>query len=181
MTKPYGRIYKNKTNISIDARDLYNVWPVGSIYISVVNINPSEYFGGTWEVFGTGRCLVGVDTSQSEFNSVGKAGGSKHLQSHYHSVNIYTNYQGGHYHDGVYWGGGTPFTYTGVGGSDGTLDLAGAGVYRQNYNYGSTTHLTTGSAGSHRHLVSGITGSDGIGDSGNLQPYITVYMWKRIN
>lgn len=79
MTKPYGRIYKNKTNVSIDALDLYNVWPVGSIYISVNNTNPSTYFGGTWEAFGTGRCLVGVDTSQSEFNTVMKTGGEKNI------------------------------------------------------------------------------------------------------
>ena len=95
MTKPYGRIYKNKTNISIDARDLYNVWPVGSIYISVVNINPSEYFGGTWQVFGTGRCLVGIDTSQTEFNTIEKTGGEathkltiEEMPSHNHVVNF---------------------------------------------------------------------------------------------
>ena len=95
MTKPYGRIYKNKTNISIDARDLYNVWPVGSIYISVVNINPSEYFGGTWQVFGTGRCLVGIDTSQTEFNTIEKTGGEathkltvEEMPSHNHAIEM---------------------------------------------------------------------------------------------
>lgn len=93
MTKPYGRIYKNKTNVSIDVLDLYNVWPVGSIYISVNNTNPSTYFGGTWEAFGTGRCLVGVDTSQSEFNKVMKTGGEKkhtltvnEMPSHSHTL-----------------------------------------------------------------------------------------------
>ena len=49
MAKPYGRIYQNKTNVSVDANDLYNVWPVGSVYMSIFNVNPSNYFGGTWE------------------------------------------------------------------------------------------------------------------------------------
>lgn len=51
--------------------------PIGSIYISVINQNPSNYFGGTWEQFANGRTLVGVDTSQTEFNSVEKTGGSQ--------------------------------------------------------------------------------------------------------
>lgn len=49
MTKPYGRIYKNKTNVSITPTDVYNLYPVGSIYLSVNSTNPSNYFGGTWE------------------------------------------------------------------------------------------------------------------------------------
>lgn len=146
MTKPYGRIYKNKTNISIDARDLYNVWPVGSIYISVVNINPSEYFGGTWQVFGTGRCLVGIDTSQTEFNTIEKTGGEKthkltieEMPSHNHVVNF----------DQVWsWGGTTSLATTNGG------PYAGGGYVRD-----------TGGNQPHN----------------NLQPYITVYMWKRIN
>lgn len=49
MTKPYGKIYQNKTNVSITPFDIYNLYPVGSIYMSVNSTDPSNYFGGTWE------------------------------------------------------------------------------------------------------------------------------------
>lgn len=49
MTKPYGKIYQNKTNVSITPFDIYNLYPVGSIYMSVNSTNPSNYFGGEWE------------------------------------------------------------------------------------------------------------------------------------
>lgn len=167
---------KDKTGNKVVTVPYYRI---GDLFLTTIAENPSSYLGGTWELFGPGRTLVCVDTSQTEFNLVKKIGGSKYLQSHYHSVSIYTDYQGGHYHDGIYWGGWTPFTYTGFGGSDETFDLAGSGVYRQNYNYGGTTHLTTGSVGNHRHLISGNTGSNGAGNSGNLQPFITCYIWIR--
>lgn len=32
--------------------------PVGSVYESVNNVNPSAYFGGTWQALNTGNCLV---------------------------------------------------------------------------------------------------------------------------
>lgn len=53
------------------------VYPVGSIYLSVNSVNPSELFGGTWAAWGTGRVPVGVDASQTEFNAVEKSGGLK--------------------------------------------------------------------------------------------------------
>lgn len=155
MTKPYGRIYKNKTNISIDARDLYNVWPIGSIYISVANINPSKYFGGTWEAFGTGKCLVGVDTSQTEFNSVEKTGGSKYLQEHYHDIRF-----------AAYDGNGVTISNIGTGVD--VLDIP-------NWNW-TKNRQNDKNSGSNLY-----TNKEGTGNSGNLQPYITVYMWKRIN
>lgn len=143
MTKPYGRIYKNKTNISIDARDLYNVWPIGSIYISVVNTNPSKWFGGTWIAFGTGRCLVGVDTSQSEFNRVMKTGGEKT-----HTLTV--NEMPSHNHPGI-------IGYTNT-----------TGYYARLYEGSQGTKLDG----------EGKTGGDQ--PHNNLQPYITVYMWRRI-
>lgn len=51
-------------------------FPVGSIYLSVLNTNPSKWFGGTWEQIAKGRTLVGVDTSDTAFNKVQKTGGS---------------------------------------------------------------------------------------------------------
>lgn len=153
MTKPYGRIYKNKTNVSIDVLDLYNVWPVGSIYISVNNTNPSTYFGGTWVSFGAGRCLVGVDTSQTEFNTVMKTGGEKthtlsinEMPSHSHTVYSNNDYRSA---PGTgYWG----------------WDLLDGWAYgeEQNVTNGGGTRATGGNQ-SHN----------------NLQPYITVYMWRR--
>ena len=63
---------------------VYPYYPVGSIYLSVTNTNPSTYFDGTWELVAQGKTLVGVDTSDSDFNTVKKTGGSKkhkHLTS----------------------------------------------------------------------------------------------------
>ena len=46
------------------------IWPIGSIYTSVSSTSPAVLFGGTWEEFGKGRTLVGVDTSDTSFNTV---------------------------------------------------------------------------------------------------------------
>lgn len=40
-------------------RDIF--YPIGAIYQSIVNTDPSTFMGGTWEHFGNGRVLVGVD------------------------------------------------------------------------------------------------------------------------
>jgi hypothetical protein len=52
-------------------------WPVGSIFMSVNNVNPSNYFGGSWSAWGSGRVPVCVNTSDSDFSSSEKTGGSK--------------------------------------------------------------------------------------------------------
>jgi hypothetical protein len=40
-----------------DARVLA-AWPIGSIYTSTVNTNPSTFFGGTWAVFDAGSAIA---------------------------------------------------------------------------------------------------------------------------
>lgn len=53
-------------------------FPVGAIYTSVTGVNPATELGyGTWTAFGTGRVLVGVDTSDVDFDTVMETGGSK--------------------------------------------------------------------------------------------------------
>lgn len=53
------------------------LYPVGSIYMSVNNTNPSTFFGGTWEAWGAGKVPVGVDTSDTNFSTVEQTGGEK--------------------------------------------------------------------------------------------------------
>ena len=121
--------------------------PVGSIYISVINQNPSNYFGGTWEQFANGRTLVGVDTSQTEFNSVEKTGGEKE-----HTLTI--NEMPEHDHNLIH----------------SILTAADNQTPITSYS-GSTTTA--------HYYVASPNGGDQ--PHNNLQPYITVYMWKRIS
>lgn len=122
--------------------------PIGSIYISVINQNPSNYFGGTWEQFANGRTLVGVDTSQTEFNSVEKTGGEKNhklsiaeMPSHNHTKTMVPK-------DNEWIAPNTGWNYS----------FTNQQTYIQN---------TDNTGGDQPH--------------NNLQPYITVYMWKRIS
>jgi hypothetical protein len=52
-------------------------FPVGAVYISTVNTNPGTFIGGTWEAFGTGKTLVGIDATDTDFHEGGHTGGSK--------------------------------------------------------------------------------------------------------
>lgn len=68
------------------------IYPVGSIYISVVSTNPGTLFGGTWTAFGAGKTLVGLNASETEFDTVEETGGAKthtlqttEIPSHTHS------------------------------------------------------------------------------------------------
>lgn len=71
---------------------------VGDLFLTTIATNPSNFLGGTWELYGPGRCLVCVDTSQSEFNSVKKIGGEKT-----HTLN--TNEMPNHSHTYEGWTG----------------------------------------------------------------------------
>lgn len=144
------------------------VYPIGSIYLGVNNVNPSTLFGGTWVSFGVGRTLVGVDTSQTEFNAVEKTGGNKYLQLHSHTFSGTTSSSGSHSHTGN------------------TLEVAmKTTAYTRdcarNINSSADVYgvTITNTAGEHTHTYSGTTSDTGNGNSGNLQPYITCYMWKR--
>lgn len=64
---------------SVDAISLSSVYPVGSVYINAtVATNPATLLGfGTWEAFGAGRVMVGLDATQTEFDTLGETGGAK--------------------------------------------------------------------------------------------------------
>lgn len=79
-----------KTNINII---LNRVYPVGSIYISVNNVNPSKLFGGTWKRFGGSRYLIGVDPNNQDMNVPEKISGSWNykIPNHTHTINSHSH------------------------------------------------------------------------------------------
>jgi len=156
-----------------------SIYPVGSIYINVaVSTNPGTLLGfGTWVAFGSGRVLVGVDSSDSAFDTLGETGGSKNaiVVSHDHSFSGSTSSNGNHYHAVDY-----PRD-CGAGGQFGTETVSGinANGFCDGGDYAGAIPISQ-TAGSHAHSVSGTTGTSGSsGTNANLQPYITVYMWAR--
>ena len=171
---------------------LGKMYPVGSIYFSVKNENPSSKFGGTWVAWGSGRVPVGVNSSDGNFNSVEKTGGAStvtlstaQIPSHTHKVSGSTNSTGSHSHPehDYLWAnqasttGGSPYKHQII--VDGG---AGGGVWFtcRTQGGGMRAELYTDSAGTHSHSFSCTSGSSGSGSSHtNLQPYITCYMWKR--
>jgi hypothetical protein len=116
-------------------------WPVGSIYMSTDNTNPSTIFGGTWSAWGSGRVPVGVDTGQTEFNAVEKTGGEKT-----HTLTI--TEMPGHTHGPG--SGSYHVTYAGSGGNGMTWS-AGASLATP-----STTG-STGGGGAHNNLQPYVT------------------------
>ena len=122
---------------------------VGKIIMDTMNVNPATYLGfGTWVLWGTGRVPVGVDTAQTEFNTVEKTGGSKYLQNHGHRFRAVK--------DAI--------------NTDSSGGLPKANNSTGNNNGWSAWGPTSGDIAIE---------NSGSGDSQNLQPYITCYMWKR--
>lgn len=157
--------FTNKDYVDNQLSNLISlIYPIGSIYMSAANTNPGVLFGGTWEEWGTGRVPVGIDTSDDDFNTVEKTGGSKFLQEHNHTAT--TNSTGSHTHKSRGY-------YTTPGGST-SRAMANAVISGDPLDNSSIQ-----SAGAHTHTVT--VANAGVGDSGNLQPYITCYMWKRVS
>lgn len=150
---------------------LQSVYPVGSVYINAgVTTNPATLLGfGTWVAFGAGRVMVGLNGSDTLFDTLEETGGSKDaiVVSHTHTGTTDSN--GAHAHT-TNFGYSNDHDYFGNGVSSFTFN--GGGVTQNPYPYNSE------SAGAHTHsFTTASTGSSGT--NANLQPYITVAMWKR--
>jgi hypothetical protein len=133
------------------------LYPVGSIYVNAgVTTNPATLLGfGTWTAFGAGRVMVGLNGSDSLFDTLEETGGSKDaiVVSHTHTATVTDP---GHLH------------------SNASLSFISGGSGSGNIGTGpaNTTSATTGIT-----VSNSTTGSSGT--NANLQPYITVAMWKR--
>lgn len=59
-------VYLKKGNTRVSVVPYYRI---GDLFLTTIATNPSNFLGGTWELFGPGRCLVCVNTSDSDFNN----------------------------------------------------------------------------------------------------------------
>ena len=211
---------------------LDKIYPIGSIYISATLSTVEqvkESLGGTWEVYGKGQTLVGVDTSQNEFKTADTTGGAKsvsytpggtvgnttlttdQIPSHTHTIShTHTTPQtntttmsltagsSGSAHSHV-----LSFATIGwISGASWTFNIATGG----NWGLKSDGSNSTTVGGAHTHPVTGTvtvpamttnsisTSTSGAAGGGKahthtftgtattistLQPYVTVYMYKR--
>ena len=139
------------------------LYPVGSIYTNAgVSTNPGTLLGfGTWTAFGAGRVMIGLNGSDALFDALEETGGSKNatVVSHTHTVT-----DPGHVHQmtRVLTDADTDSTFDAVS-SYSTSDDAS---YANRNTDSATTGISISTAGSS-------------GTNANLQPYITVAMWKR--
>lgn len=162
--------------------NLFNkIFPIGSIYMNINSTNPSEYFGGTWVQWGSGRVPVGVDSIQSEFNYAEKMGGTKIVDlSHSHTVNSHSHSLSKgwakigrcvNYPEGIAY-------KVGPGAGSTTYDRAqtnGGGIAGGSFAATDTTALGGDTSSTSPGTSNGLSDRQSI-----LQPYVTCYMWKRI-
>jgi hypothetical protein len=163
---------------------LQAVYPVGSIYVNATSSsNPASLLGfGTWEAFGAGRVMVGLNGSDADFDTAEETGGSKDatLPSHTHSITVASKSLTGTF--GVR--SSADGTSNAIGGTNvtGIVDLSeNTGTV---INRAGDTYATQSTAdryvinATHDHTATAAsTGSSGT--NANLQPYIVVRMWKR--
>ena len=180
-----GQIVQNVTVEEV----MLEYYPVNSVYTSFSNTNPSDLFGGTWVSFGQGKTLVGVDPEDAAYSTSNLTAGSKihkhrtqehtlttdEMPSHIHTVAAQGISGGSHAHS-------MQKIFSNGSGNDGSgyvyQDSRNNKVYytESNASHGhtlpqSTTSVNTTTESAHDH-----------GDTttaSSMQPYVTVYMWKR--
>jgi len=108
---------------------------VGQVIMLGLTSTPNEVFGyGTWQRVAEGRAIFGLSSTDADFNTLAKTGGSK---THSHGGN--TNTAGAHGHQGV----------TDWGGNHNHGGATGAGGAHGHQTTNSGTHSHGGSTAAH--------------------------------
>ena len=145
--------------------------PIGSLYISTDDTHPSELFSGTWAEITdvTGRIMVGLDLSVSDFNEINKFIGTKtvgltatnmashnHTTSHLHlSGNVRAHFQ-----------------------AHNTLETGVPGAI-QRPDGSSSTNVASRTSNTNPPASSNPTNNSATINHENLMPYIVVKIYKR--
>ncbi len=144
-------------------------WPVGSIFFAAVGTNPATLLGfGTWAAFGVGRVLVGFDSGQAEFDTLGETGGSKTHTLSAAEMPSHTHVQDSHNHTQNSF---APRILNS--GTAGTVGVQGASA-ASNANASNSATTATNQAATATNQNTG-----GGGAHNNLQPFVVVAIWQR--
>ena len=156
------------------------IYPVGSIYMSANDVNPSTLFGGTWERIEDKFLL----SKGSSYRTLGGTGGSATVSLTQSQMPRHTHTQNSHSHtprgDYDYFlatpTGAGAVTRNSTAGQSGTkvqnLLQASQGVARTNTNSVTATNKYTGGSGSSESASNGSAHE-------NMPPYLVVNIWKR--
>lgn len=170
-------IYKgdgSATNLDIISFD--QIYPIGAIYMSTVSTNPATLFKiGNWEALPAGRVLLAQGTSTWGVNySAGSTGGEDK-----HTLTV--SESAPHNHTGSATTSGSTHTHAltmqashGESGNGGVPRFSDGDIWSPY----KTQNLSA--AGEHSHAIT-INNSGGGQAHNNMQPYLSVYMWKRIS
>ena len=159
----------------------FNPYPIGAIYMSTLDTDPADLFGGKWQALDEGRVLIGAN---SKYTAGSKGGEETHtltsseMPSHSHRAN--TGSGGSHYHGSPMAESSNPPNYNAYHGwYDTTNNHLGIASAAHNLQF---THLAyTNTTGSHSHSVYGSIYNEGDNQAhNNMMPYLAVYMWQRI-
>lgn len=170
-------IYKgdgSATNLDIISFD--QIYPIGAIYMSTVSTNPATLFKiGNWEALPAGRVLLaqGTSTWGVNYSAGGTGGEDKHT--------LTVSESAPHNHTGSATTSGSTHTHAltmqashGESGNGGVPRFSDGDVWSPY----KTQNLSA--AGEHSHAIT-INNSGGGQAHNNMQPYLSVYMWKRIS
>ena len=179
---PSNRYNSWRTGIQID-----NIYPVGSIYMSVNPTNPGQLFGGSWEAIAQGTFLISAGENYTVQNTYGSAththtqvattsGGPSNNTSGSTAITIAQ--MPSHTHDLIASNGcGVAVT------TDGADDVNRWG-FADNLRASGwpLSNRATGGGQGHTHTLSSHTHSTAAtttGSASNIPPSLAVYMWQR--
>lgn len=151
----------NMNEIKSVVNSLANLFfPIKKIIIFNDNDDHSNYLGFTWERIASGKMLVGIDSTDTDFNAIGKTGGEKEhtltideMPAHSHKLNGNTD---------VTFAESSTYPYLLASAKRGYADGSNI-TFGEGYSINDTT--TAGSGQAHN----------------NLQPYQVVAYWQRIS
>lgn len=138
----------------VEDANFNKIYPVGSIYMSINETNPSELFGGEWERIKDTFLLACGDTYDG-----GSTGGEATHKLTVNEMPSHTHIQNPHHHEL-----NRPFS-SGTGSNGAYVQSADRSVVNINSKDTTATNQNTGGSQAHN----------------NMPPYLAVFVWVRIS